>query len=272
MTLDPRDEADLRQAVELLENPSFVATVTSLLGKPIEGGLKKLPAKVQEQIHKVSEKALRKAVDLAAETLDGQKAGPPANRRHKVLATVTGAAGGFFGMMALAVELPISTTIILRSIADIARAEGEDLSSPETRMSCVSVFALGGRSASDDAAETGYFAVRAALSKLIADAAKQVSTKGGVGLLQRTVPGLSKLIASVLSRFTPVVGEKVAVQAVPVIGAAGGAIVNLAFIDHFQRMARGHFAVRRLERKYGELVVRVEYERIAEELRRKGVI
>ena len=45
-------------------------------------------------------------------------------------------------------------------------------------------------------------------------------------------------------------------------GAAGGAAVNLIFINHFQDMARGHFTVRRLERKYGEEMIRSEYERI----------
>jgi hypothetical protein len=34
--------------------------------------------------------------------------------------------GGGFGLAALPVELPISTIIMLRSIGDIARSEGED--------------------------------------------------------------------------------------------------------------------------------------------------
>jgi hypothetical protein len=50
-----------------------------------------------------------------------------------------------------------------------------------------------------------------------------------------------------------------------VIGALGGAAVNYAFIDHFQSVARGHFTVRRLERKYGKEVVFAAYERIRRE-------
>jgi len=46
------------------------------------------------------------------------------------------------------------------------------------------------------------------------------------------------------------VSEKVAAQAIPLIGAAGGALINTIFIDHFQNMARGHFIIRRLERRY----------------------
>jgi hypothetical protein len=55
-----------------------------------------------------------------------------------------------------------------------------------------------------------------------------------------------------------------AAQALPVIGALGGAAVNYAFIQHFQEVARGHFTVRRLERVYGKNVVRTEYERLAQ--------
>jgi hypothetical protein len=45
----------------------------------------------------------------------------------------------------LPIELPVSTIIMLRLIADIARSAGEDLSDPEAALSCVQVFALGGR-------------------------------------------------------------------------------------------------------------------------------
>jgi EcsC protein family len=60
-----------------------------------------------------------------------------------------------------------------------------------------------------------------------------------------------------------VVTQKVAAQALPVVGALGGAAVNYAFIEHFQDVAHGHFTVRRLERVYGKEKIRVEYERIA---------
>jgi hypothetical protein len=79
--------------------------------------------------------------------------------------TASGAAGGTFGLAALPVELPVSTVIMLRSIADIARSEGDDLSDPEAALSCVEVFALGGRAGSADASESGYFAVRGVLAK-----------------------------------------------------------------------------------------------------------
>jgi len=75
-------------------------------------------------------------------------------------------------------------------------------------------------------------------------------------------PVIVRLLAQIAARFNTVVGEKIVAQGVPVIGALGGATINVLFIDHFQDMARGHFIVRRLERSYGEDEVRAKYERL----------
>ena len=180
---------------------------------------------------------------------------------HKALATASGAAGGAFGLATLPIELPVSTIIMLRSIADIARSEGEDLSDPEAALSCVQVFALGGRSGSDDASESGYFAVRGLLARSVTEAARFVAQRG---VATEGAPVLVRFITQVASRFGVVVSQKVAAQAFPVIGALGGAAVNYAFLEHFQDVARGHFTVRRLERIYGKDLIRVEYDRLAQ--------
>ena len=44
------------------------------------------------------------------------------------------------------------------------------------------------------------------------------------------------------------------------IGAAAGATINLMFMSHFQDVSRGHFTVRRLERQYGQDVVRAAWQ------------
>jgi hypothetical protein len=181
---------------------------------------------------------------------------------HKALATASGAAGGAFGLATLPIELPVSTIIMLRSIADIARSEGEDLSDPASALSCVQVFALGGRVGSAaDASESGYFAVRGMLAKSVTEAARFIAERG---VIKEGGPVLVRFITQVASRFGVVVTQKVAAQALPVVGALGGAAVNYAFIEHFQEVARGHFTVRRLERVYGKSVVRTEYERLAQ--------
>ena len=148
---------------------------------------------------------------------------------------------------------------MLRSIGDVARSEGEDLSIISTKLECLNVLALGGESESDDAAESGYFVVRAALAKAVAEAAQHIAEKG---LAQEAAPALVRLITKIAARFEVVVTEKAVGQAVPLIGAAGGASINTLFLDHFQHMAHGHFTVRRLERKHGEKMIRKEYEKI----------
>jgi hypothetical protein len=56
------------------------------------------------------------------------------------------------------------------------------------------------------------------------------------------------------------VGLKLSAQAVPIIGAAAGAAINLAFLEHFRSVANAHFTVRRLERVYGAERVRSAYD------------
>ena len=87
---------------------------------------------------------------------------------HKALATVSGAVGGGFGLAALPVELPISRVIMLRSIGDVARSEGEDLRDPESALACLQVFALGTRDGEANPAESGYFVARGLLAKSVA--------------------------------------------------------------------------------------------------------
>jgi hypothetical protein len=167
-------------------------------------------------------------------------------------------------LAALPVELPISTTILLRSIAEIAREEGEDLSAPNAAIACVEVFALGGQADEKAAFESGYFAVRAALAKSVSDSARFLANEG---LSAQSAPIIARLISQIAARFGVVVSEKVAAQAAPIFGAIGGATVNAAFADHFQTLARGHFIVRRLERKHGASLVAFEYRRMRGERR-----
>lgn len=151
----------------------------------------------------------------------------------------------------------MTTGIMFRSIADIARAEGESPQDPETILNCMQVFAMGSRvSDKDDAAETSYYGVRVALSKAVTDALQYVAshTAGSA-----SAPALVRLISALASRFGVVVTQKAMAQTIPVIGAIGGGLVNTLFISHFQDMARGHFAIRALERKYGVDVIREAY-------------
>ena len=257
--MTPDDLTALRRAKELLERPSFLVKLTSLLGTPIEKGLTRLPERWSETVSRATTHALNQSLRLAITTLDRGPGTPSSDAGHKLAAATSGAVGGAAGLAALAIELPISTTIMLRSIADIARSEGEDLRDPTARLACLEVFALGGPSSADDAAETGYWAVRLGLATATSRAAQHLATRG---LADDSAPALIRLITAIAVRFNVVVSEKAAAQAIPVVGAMGGAAINTLFIGHYQDMARGHFTIRRLERVYGQDVVRREYERL----------
>jgi hypothetical protein len=254
------DHDALRRAVVALERPSLAARLANLVGRPLEVLGHALPAPVRAVVSSAAEAALRASLRVALTTLPDE--GAPSHRAlHGALAAASGAVGGALGLATLPVELPISTTLMLRAIAEIARSEGEDLADPEAALACVQVFALGGRSDADNLAESGYFAVRSALAKSVTEAARFVTERG----VAEGAPALMRLAAQIASRFGVVVSQKVAAQAVPVVGAIGGAAVNAAFMRHFQAIARGHFTVRRLERAYGKAAVHLAYDAIRRE-------
>jgi len=255
MALSPNELADLRYARNLLEHVSLAGRIANAVGMPIERVLGVLPQGAADLVNTATSKALQAGLRFAISTMD-DRSRSSVEWIHKSMVVASGAAGGAFGLPALVIELPVSTVVMLRSIADIARSEGEPIRTPEGKLACLEVFALGGNKRSDDAVESGYFVVRAALAKTLAEAAEYMAERG---LAQEGAPALIRFITQVAARFGIPVTEKVMAQSVPVIGAAGGAVINLLFIDHFQDVARGHFIVRRLERMYGPEPVKEAY-------------
>jgi len=255
MTFSPADFDALRRAVRWLEHPSFAARLTNMVGKPIDLMGKALPVGAAQAIATATTKSLEAAVKVALTTIRNEPQ-QSSLLLHKALAIASGATGGAFGVASLPIEVPVSTIIMLRSILDIARSEGEDLRDPEAVLSCLEVFGLGGRTEADDAAETGYFVVRTILARSVTEAARFIAERG---VVEEGAPVLVRLVAQIAARFGVVVSQKAAAQAIPILGALGGAAVNYAFVDHFQTIARGHFTIRRLERSYGQGLVRTTY-------------
>ncbi|MFO1499687.1 MAG: EcsC family protein [Verrucomicrobiota bacterium] len=260
VTISSDDLKDLMFAKKLLENPGLTARLADVVGTPIEKGFAMLPEGWAATVQKAVRSALFRGLELAVTTINPRSRKRGSEFLHKVMVGASGGVGGALGLPALIVELPISTTIMLRSIADIARTEGHNLNDIRTKLDCLEVFALGGRSKTDDATDSSYWAVRAALSRAVAEAASYFAEKG---VLEKTAPAVARLVSAIASRFGVVVSEQVAAKAVPIVGAAGGSLVNVLFMDHFQAMARGHFIVRRLERKYGSAAIREAYDSIA---------
>ncbi len=255
--LSSEDEAALAEAVRALEGSSFASQISGLVGRQLGFAGELLPARVAETANKAAATALRFALRGAVRSLSPQTQAPK-KRMHLAAVAATGAIGGAFGLATLPVELPLSTTLILRSVADIARQAGEDLDDPEAMLSCLEVFALG--TGSDVVSgESSYFAVRALLAKSVTEATRHIVARG---ITDEAAPVLSRLLGQIASRFGVVVGQKVLAQAVPIIGAITGAGINAAFMDHYQKLAEGHFAVRRLERIYGPDLVQAAYQRL----------
>ena len=159
MPINNDDIDTLRDAVRLLEHPSLAARLTNMLGKPVELMSRALPAGASQAIAAATTKSLEAALKVALFTFRKNHQ-ESSQQLHRTLAVASGAAGGAFGILSLPLELPVSTIIILRSILDIARSEGEDLTDPESTLSCVEVLGLGGRTDTDDTSKSDYFFIR----------------------------------------------------------------------------------------------------------------
>ena len=256
--LDPAAMAELATAVKLLEEDRFTTRVGALIGRVAGGGVhwarRLVPFSLPDEAVAIAQDAAAGALRtaLGAATWRLGRAGPRAPSWMRTASVaLTGAAGGAGGLPGTLVELPATTTLLLREIARIAAEEGEDLGTESARAECLAVFALGA-----PMGETGYYAARLALAEVIG---------GATGLALGDV--MPRLLAAVAARFGVPVAWKVAGQAVPVAGAAAGAAVNALFMEHFRARARGHFAVRRLERRYGVEPVRTAYAELRERYR-----
>jgi len=267
-----QDWRDLERAVELLESPTLTAKMANLIGSPLEFAVKRLPDSVSRRIHGAVEAALFKSAQAALWSMDNTPGKAASTRWHKLAAATSGAVGGAFGFTTLFIELPVSTTIMMRSVADVARSEGFDLREMSTRHACLEVFALGGNSGKDDASETGYYITRGFTAEVMRHLSAELAGRavGGSPVMIGLTPKeagkwLAKIVEKVAARFGVVVTEKFAAQAVPIVGAVAGATLNTMFTDYYQDVARGHFIVRRLERTYGYETVRAAYSMLAAE-------
>jgi hypothetical protein len=271
--LSGEDLTTLALAKRQLETQPLAMKLADAVGAPIERLMARLPAAAHDAVASATRRALDKSLQAAVATLGaphlaagdataaaGQTAQlKPRDWLHKVAVATTGAAGGAFGLVALPAELPITTTLMFRSICDIARSEGEDLRLAEARLQCLAVFGMG-RSRADEEADLGYFIARGALAQAISKASSELASKG---MAAHGAPALVRLMNAIAARFSAQVSEQVAAKSIPAIGAVLGAAVNTVFIDHFQQTAHGHFTVRRLERRYGSEAVEAAYRTVA---------
>jgi len=263
----------IQDAFRYLENPGFLLKATQVIGSPLEKGLTYLPDHVQKSLSETTQRALEAALKTALSSLNGQ----PQTRDlhniledsrddhffHNCLTGATGAASGFFGLPALALELPITTTLMLRSIAQTAQAFGADLSNRETQLECLFVFSMGEPFQNNPLTESTYYSTRMVFAGLMREAAIFLATKGGLELAEilarGSAPILVRLLAQLAGRFQSVVAQKFLMQVLPLAGAVGGGTLNVLFMDHFNNVAKYHFGIQKLEREYGKEAVKRLY-------------
>ncbi|MFV0294234.1 MAG: EcsC family protein [Paracoccus sp. (in: a-proteobacteria)] len=143
--------------------------------------------------------------------------------------TAAGAIGGAAGLTGAVLELPITVTMLLRAILEIAEEHGFDPSSDEVQTEALRIFAAGGPLSEDDGTDTGLLAAR-------------LTVNG------RTVQALITALApQIATRLL----TKVGTQAVPVLGAFAGASINYTFARYYQDMARVQFGLLRMSQETG---------------------
>lgn len=254
--LSPPHRQALARAHAQLEARSLAIRLAEVAGQPVDRVLGMMPKLATKTLNLAVEAAILNCLKLAISSIDPGARHPPAGNLASLLAGLSGGVSGFFGFAALPFELPMTTTLMLRTIADTARHNGEDLTKLEARLACLEVFALGAGKSSKRL-DLGYYASRAMLSRFADEASALLIERG---LAAVSAPLVRRLLAEIAARYGVVVSERIAASALPVIGAVGGAAVNVTFINHFQRIAQGHFTIRRLERRYGAQAVRRHYQ------------
>ena len=206
------------------------------LGGGIEAQMARLPAGLRADIERVVTAALTRAHGLAA---FGRHAPNLGRRGATYAAMATGAVGGAAGLAGSLVELPLTITVMLHAIRSEAIAAGYDPDDPAVRLTCLEVFAAGSPLRGDDGVNTAFLSARMAVA-------------GG---------GFQKVLAIVVPRMTLILGEKLALQAVPVVGAVTGAALNAMFLNYYREVARIRFRLLRLSETYGAEAVLIGFAR-----------
>jgi len=254
--LDAADRARLAEAAAiLLDARGIVIRVSEWFGSRLRGlgrrftdlGPHLLGDEWEAQYQGLIESALRNAYRVGTLGLEAGTQRPPRRRLGKLAAAASGGASGFIGLPGIAADLPFTTCLMMRSIAEIARALGEDLDSSDARQACIEVFAFGGPEIADDDIDVAYWTIRGSLSHA----------------------SIALLIRQAAARFGLLLSQKYLAQAVPLLGAAAGSTLNYVFMDYYQKMARVHFTVRDLERRYDAARVRECFDHLLRDARAK---
>ncbi|WP_298257724.1 EcsC family protein [uncultured Litoreibacter sp.] len=225
---DPPIEVQIEELATRYRNARGVGLkLLGTLGAQADGLLDHLPDTAREGLDAATLKALEFSFEAAAVS---RNAAPDASHWMTRAVTMgTGAAGGFGGFASSLAELPLTTTVILRAIQGIANEHGFDPSHPDTRAECLQVFASAGPLAEDDSTDLSFLTLRASVTGVT----------------------LHTMIKTISPKLAVVLGQKLAAQMVPVLGAVTGAAINYSFTSYYQEMAHVSFGLRKLAEETG---------------------
>ena len=196
-------------------------------GTRAEHWLNRLPGPVRGGLDGATRAALAQAVKTAQASRTAVPDQP--DWVNGAVGAAMGVFGGFGGAPSALAELPVTTTLLLRVIQGVAAEYGFDPSEESVQFDCLTVFASAGPMADDDGSETAFFSARIGLSGA----------------------ALSKILHTVAPRLAAAMGQKLAAQSVPIMGAAAGAAINYTFTAYYREMAHVHFALRRMSVEAG---------------------
>jgi len=200
-----------------------VMRVVNRLGGSLESQLALVPAPVREQVERTVARALETSYGLAGRA-------PNMGARGPMMAVMaSGAAGGAGGIATSLAELPVTVTLILNAIRGTAVEAGLDPAEPWVQAECLRVFGAGSPVASDDGVNTSFLTARMTV----------------------TGAAVQNLISTVAPKLAAVLGQKLAAQAVPVLGAVTGAALNATFLSYYREVARIRFALLKLAEVHG---------------------
>ena len=233
-TLPAEAVAEVAALAKRLQNANGpLMRVLNRIGAKVESGADILPAGIRDGLAGVAVTLLEQAYAGAARIGSARFVPRTDPRVHRLAAVASGAMGGAGGIASALVELPATVGLIFGAMQKVAAQEGFEPTSDEVRLTCLEILGSGGPGTADDGIDTTFFGARLGLSG----------------------SSINAVIARVAPRFATLLGQKLASQAVPLIGAAAGAGVNYLFLRHFEDLARVRFGLKRLALQHGDQAV-----------------
>ncbi len=231
-------------AARYLEARGGFTAFLSSTGGWVQQGLQKLPAAWKDSFHAKARDSLWWAYRQAILGMDEKETGKRSlGLMYRLMATGSGLVTGAAGLPGVLADIPASTLLVLRSIADLARAQGHDIRDPAIQALCIEALAFGGPTDEDDDADLAFWSARAA------------------------APVIADLVIDIAGRFGSRLLAVLPARAVPMISVIVAGAINWHFTGFFQNMAAVLLELKPIEDRYDRAMVRACFAQVVREQR-----